>query len=149
MSVKQIILVRKDIKLPKGKLGAQTAHASLGVVKKLILADKLNPHKIETEWKVARWWNNLAANSDNPPHLPGNYIAEWWTGSWTKVCLALDKLDDLDPLLDKCTEAGLIYDIVTDNGLTIYHGVPTITCIGIEPSSAEILDPIFQQLKLY
>lgn len=32
MSLKQVILVRKDLKLPKGKLAAQTSHASVEAV---------------------------------------------------------------------------------------------------------------------
>lgn len=122
--VKQIILVRRDIKLPPGKLGAQASHASLGVVKKLMTDE-----------------NQLVM-------LPGSPLDLWWNGSWTKVCLRLDSIDDLAGLLAKCDEADLQYCIVKDNGLTVYHGVPTITCIGIEPSTAEKLDPIFGHLKL-
>ena len=33
--VKQVIVVRKDLKMPKGKIGAQVAHASLGSLLKL------------------------------------------------------------------------------------------------------------------
>lgn len=42
--MKQAILVRKDLKLGKGKLGAQVAHASLGAYKK---ADK----KLREKWE--------------------------------------------------------------------------------------------------
>jgi len=136
---KQIILVRKDIKLPKGKLGSQTAHASLGVVKKLILAGNLDPF----------YYDKILPHPEDIYGWKRDYIGQWWLGSWTKVCLGLGSIDELDPLLDKCVEANLIYDIVTDNGLTVYNGTPTITCIGIEPSSSEILDPIFGHLKLY
>lgn len=129
---KQIILVRKDIKLPKGKLGAQAAHASLGIVKKLISSRLLCPLELEQGL-----------------HPVLTAVDEWWTGSWTKVCLALDSIDDLQPLLDQCDVVGLLYDIVKDNGLTVYHGIPTITCIGIEPATPEVLDPIFGHLKLY
>ncbi len=45
--VKQIIIVRKDIKMGKGKTAAQVAHASLGAYKK---AKKLSP-KLIAEWE--------------------------------------------------------------------------------------------------
>ncbi|MBR9703458.1 peptidyl-tRNA hydrolase, partial [Candidatus Woesearchaeota archaeon] len=32
MGLKQVILVRADLKLPKGKVGAQTAHAAVEAV---------------------------------------------------------------------------------------------------------------------
>jgi len=44
MSLKQVILVRTDLKLPKGKLAAQAAHASVDAVLK---SDK----KIVNEWR--------------------------------------------------------------------------------------------------
>ncbi|MBD3355064.1 peptidyl-tRNA hydrolase [Candidatus Woesearchaeota archaeon] len=44
MGLKQVILVRKDLKLPKGKLGAQTAHAAVEAV---LNSDK---KKVE-EWR--------------------------------------------------------------------------------------------------
>jgi len=44
MSYKQVILVREDLKLPKGKLAAQVAHASLESVLK---ADK----RIVQKWR--------------------------------------------------------------------------------------------------
>jgi len=44
MTYKQVILVRKDLKLPEGKLGSQTAHASVEAV--------LKSHKDDvTAWK--------------------------------------------------------------------------------------------------
>ncbi len=43
MALKQIILVRKDLKLPKGKMAAQVAHAALDAALK---ADK----KLMQEW---------------------------------------------------------------------------------------------------
>tara|TARA_Y100000310_G_scaffold330896_1_gene403430 strand:+ start:43888 stop:44244 length:357 start_codon:yes stop_codon:yes gene_type:complete len=44
MNYKQVILVRQDLKLPKGKLSIQVAHASLDVASK---SDK----KMISEWK--------------------------------------------------------------------------------------------------
>lgn len=44
MAYKQVILVRQDLKMPKGKLSVQVSHASVGAL--------LKSHKdIITEWK--------------------------------------------------------------------------------------------------
>jgi len=40
METKQVILVRADLKLPKGKMGAQVAHASVESVMKSLKVDK-------------------------------------------------------------------------------------------------------------
>lgn len=45
MELKQVILVRQDLKLPKGKLGAQVAHASVEAVLK---SDKTKVNK----WRI-------------------------------------------------------------------------------------------------
>lgn len=44
--MKQVILVRKDIKIPKGKLAAQAAHASVEAVQK---SPKINLKKWKSE----------------------------------------------------------------------------------------------------
>ncbi len=46
LNMKQVILVRKDLKLPKGKLAAQVAHASLEV------ALKTERRKMD-DWRMA------------------------------------------------------------------------------------------------
>ncbi len=45
--VKQVILVRGDLGMGKGKIGAQVAHASLGAYRK---AKRLHPSKV-AEWE--------------------------------------------------------------------------------------------------
>ena len=45
MSLKQVILVRHDIKLPSGKLGAQVAHAAVEAV-------------LKSEAKIVKAWRN-------------------------------------------------------------------------------------------
>ncbi len=46
--LKQVILVRKDLNLPKGKLSAQVAHASLEAFLKTQKKDK----KLASEWRT-------------------------------------------------------------------------------------------------
>lgn len=113
--MKQILLIRKDLKMRRGKEIAQGAHASLAVVLE---------------------------------HMNHPYIKEWLADSFTKIAVSVDSLDELLELTYKAKEAGIPMRVITDNGLTEFHGVPTVTCAAIGPAPAEMLNPITGHLKL-
>jgi peptidyl-tRNA hydrolase, PTH2 family len=49
MELKQVIIIRQDLKLPKGKMAAQAAHASVEAVLK---TQKNNPELVQ-KWRLA------------------------------------------------------------------------------------------------
>ena len=57
MVMKQVIAVRKDLKLQKGKMAVQVAHASVGAYRKAVSAKKewVSEWESEGERKVAVW----------------------------------------------------------------------------------------------
>ena len=48
----------------------------------------------------------------------------------------------------KCDEAEIPNALITDAGLTEFHGVPTKTCLGIGPWESEEIDKITGELSL-
>lgn len=44
--------------------------------------------------------------------------------------------------------AGLVVNLITDNGTTEFGGIPTKTCLAIGPDYKERIDPITKHLKL-
>ena len=49
----------------------------------------------------------------------------------------------------KAEERGIITSVITDAGMTEFHGVPTKTCLALEPLPADIADELTRDLPLY
>ncbi len=68
MSLKQVIVIRSDLDLGKGKIAAQVAHASLSAYRKAELADK---------WVARRWeaegQKKVVLKADSEPELLSLY----------------------------------------------------------------------------
>ena len=127
MNVKQVIIVRKDLKMRPGKLAAQCCHASMKSV-----LDRCN---------LLEGGVLFMSNMPEPMH-------QWLTGIFTKVVLAVESEEELLELYNKALCAGLICSLVTDAGLTVFNGVPTNTCIAIGPEESYKIDAITNHLKL-
>lgn len=127
--VKQVIVIRKDLKMRRGKEIAQGAHASMAW-----LTRKLRP-VAETPDKYVAW-------------LTPEQQA-WVEGAFTKVCVVVESEEELRAVHTRALEAGLEAHLITDAGRTEFGGVPTVTACGIGPDTAERLDPITGHLKLY
>lgn len=124
---KQVIVVRKDLNMRKGKIAAQVAHASMGSI--------LN----------YRSHNKDCIEID----LTQNYVLEQWLNDLhTKICVSVDSEAELLEIRDNAVNAGLNVHLVTDAGLTEFNGVPTLTCLAIGPDYPENIDPITKHLKL-
>jgi len=129
---KQVIVIRKDLNMRKGKMVAQGAHASMAAVldRMVILS-----HKKEIQEKT------LILESGTP-------MESWINGLFTKVCVSVDSESELIGIYEKAKGAGLIASIITDAGLTEFNGVPTKTCIAIGPNWSEEVNQITGHLKL-
>lgn len=129
--VKQVIVIRKDLKMRKGKMIAQGAHASLGSV--LQFFDKKEEDK-RIEYSV--WFNK------------GSILDTWLNGIFTKICVSVDSEEELDKIKEQCDAAGIPCALITDCGLTEFHNVPTKTCLGIGPWFSEEIDKVTGKLPL-
>jgi peptidyl-tRNA hydrolase, PTH2 family len=129
---KQVIVMRTDLKMRKGKMVAQGAHASMKVI-------------------LDRW-------SESPSKDPSinswtfstsqEAFKSWLEGRFTKICVRVESEEELDQVYNKAKEAGLPCALIIDSGLTEFHGIPTKTCCAIGPAQVEHIDPVTSHLKL-
>jgi PTH2 family peptidyl-tRNA hydrolase len=131
MEAKQVIVVRKDLNMRKGKIAAQVAHASLGAVLKDTWEEKVLHIK------------NITLSI--PEHSP---ICAWLEGPFTKICVSVDSEAELLELVEKAKEQKILHCLITDAGKTEFKGVPTITCAAFGPAWCEDLDKLTGHLKL-
>ena len=132
--VKQIIVMRKDLNMRKGKIAAQAGHAVLSVIfKKLNMLD-------EFFWSVEQ--DKVVFEGDE-------VLDDWFTNSYTKICLYVNSEQELLDLKEKADSLGFVTSLIKDNGTTEFNGVPTYTCIAFEPLPAEKIDILTKDLPLY
>lgn len=143
MTVKQIIVVREDLNMSRGKLASQAAHASM---KALVDAMKRIDMKqaIETE-------DGLDYETRPAMYLDldeDKELKAWLEGSFTKIVVFVKSEEKLMQLYDKVQKAGLRVSLIIDNGTTEFGGVKTKTCIAIGPHEAERIDPFTKKYPL-
>jgi PTH2 family peptidyl-tRNA hydrolase len=117
---KQIILMRTDLNMSRGKMCAQAAHASARAI---------------FEWQ-------------NQKQATRNVYMVWKYGSAAKICLQVGSEQELLELVEKATQAGIINALICDEGRTEFEGIPTLTCAAIGPANPDDINAITGQLKL-
>jgi len=137
-NVKQVILIRKDLNMPVGKIAVQAAHASLTAITNLMYVD---PEETE--------FNEDPAVFRELNTFQNSALNLWLTGSQTKICLAVNSLEELDKYFELAQKANLPCSYIVDNGLTVFNGVKTPTAVAIGPAWFFDIDEITSRLKLY
>jgi len=129
--VKQVIVIRKDLKMRKGKMCAQAAHASMKVL--------LDNMSITDHTGVCFW--TLASFKSYPMY-------QWLKGAFTKIVVSVDSEEELFELKQKAEDADILCAMIMDAGKTEFHGEPTNTALAIGPEWASKLNEITGHLKL-
>lgn len=73
---------------------------------------------------------------------------EWIEGAFTKICVYVNSEQELENIFQSAKSAGLPVRLITDSGLTEFHGVPTKTCLAIGPAWSADIDKITKDLPL-
>lgn len=128
-AVKQVVVVRRDLNMRRGKECARVAHASM-----IWLRERLK--------LVAGREDEFCA------HLSPNERS-WVEGSFAKVVCQVPGLPELVTLYQAARTVGLEAHLVVDEGRTEFAGSPTTTCLAIGPDLATRVDEITGHLKLY
>ena len=112
--------MRTDLKMSKGKMCAQAAHASVKVT------------------------------LDNVKKLKDTKSAfySWANSGFAKVCLKVGSEEELKSIYDRAIYLGLPAALIMDAGRTTFNGVPTLTCLAIGPCLPKDINPITFELKL-
>ena len=129
---KQVIVMRKDLGMRKGKMIAQGAHASLGGV--LMMQDLIR--------------GVTAVDSSITPEHWRRPLSAWLERSFTKVCVSVNSETELMRVYAAAMAARMPVKLITDAGHTEFHGVPTRTCLAIGPYWVDEIDRITGELKL-
>ena len=137
--VKQVIVMRKDLKMRKGKMIAQGAHASLKVI--LDMMSTYDPTKSPKPTDENYTVKLLMVDNDSP-------LDQWLSGSFTKICLYVNSEEELLNIYEDCKQHKLPVALITDSGRTEFNGVPTKTCLAIGPAEDSAIDLITGDLKL-
>lgn len=123
--VKQVIVMRHDLKMRRGKQIAQGAHASMSFLYGRLR--ERNSLTLEDFSEIQR---------------------AWLTSGFAKVCCRVDSEAELMTIYERAVTAGLEVHLITDSGKTEFHGVPTRTCLAIGPDEAGKIDAITGELQL-
>jgi PTH2 family peptidyl-tRNA hydrolase len=134
MESKQVIIIRKDLKMRTGKAIAQGAHASLGAI--LSVA-----HNTSSDRDTVIIPLKDASNQLTP-------LGMWLNGRFKKITVSVNSEAELLALAEKAKQAGLIYALIQDSGLTEFGGIPTYTALAIGPDYPDKIDPLTGNLPL-
>lgn len=136
---KQMIVVRRDLKMRKGKIAAQAGHACVeAVLMALAKEGRLTDVQVQENWVTVA-----------PGEKGTSPLTDWFQYGVAKICVYVDGEEALLALAQKAREAGVICALIQDAGMTEFHGEPTYTCLALEPLEAEQADAITGELPLY
>ena len=119
---KMVIVIRRDLKMRRGKEIAQGAHAS-----QMWLLDR------------AAAGNVVLTDAERA----------WIEGGTRKICVTVNSLEELLVICLRAEAAGITTGLVEDAGDTEFGGVPTVTVCAVGPGWSDLIDPITGDLKLY
>lgn len=128
---KQVLVVRKDLKMRKGKIAAQCAHASMKVL--LDAMDRTD---------TARGTRRVLETEE------GTALHRWLQGRFTKVCVYVESEEALLEVAAKAEAEGVRAALITDSGRTEFGGVPTRTVVAVGPDWRDRVDAVTGHLKL-
>ena len=138
-TAKQMIVMRRDLHMRKGKIAAQAGHACVeAVLMALTKENRLSDLVYENGWMSLR----DTGREETP-------LSAWFEKGVAKICVYVDSEEALLEIDRRAKEAGILSALICDAGMTEFHGEPTYTCLAFEPQLPEIVDPITGDLPLF
>lgn len=131
MDTKQVIVIRKDLGMRKGKIAAQATHAT-----KIML------------FQYAEFDNDGFRLDYHKYGEHSEAVKNWISGLFTATVVSVDSEKEFLEIEKAAKNKGLITAKVTDAGKTEFHGIPTLTALSIGPAKVEFFTGITDHLKL-
>jgi len=125
-ALKQVLVVRRDLKMRQGKACSQASHASGEFMREQIVA-AIHRH------------DDLNFSDDE---------IEWMTLGMAKITVRADTVEQFEQVQADALARGLKVRTITDSGRTEFAGVPTITALAIGPTRSAYVDPITGAMTL-
>lgn len=141
---KQILVVRKDLNMRKGKISAQCAHASMKV---LLDAAKRQQEDWDDQFDGVPLVET-GTKEISFEYEKGSAWDQWLNGTFTKICVYVESEAALEEVFQKAARAGIPTSLIIDSGKTEFNGIPTKTVCAVGPAWSDDLEPITGGLPL-
>lgn len=138
-TVKQVIVVRKDLNMRKGKLAAQVSHASLKVILDRMHVEKVSITTHGVSEPRFREYSMVIPKS--------GALHKWLSGLFTKIVVYVNSEKELMDLYIEAQLTNLPHALVCDAGKTEFKE-PTYTALAIGPAESEKINLITGGLQL-
>lgn len=134
-NTKQVIVIRKDLNMRKGKMIAQGSHASMA-----FLTESM--HK-------AYGLDTLPCFVTDTFFVDKSIAIEHWLkNSFRKIVCYVNSEEELVEIHQRALASGLLSHLIEDNGLTEFNGVKTKTAVAIGPDWDDAFEGITDHLPL-
>lgn len=142
--VKQVIVVRKDLNMRKGKIAAQVAHAAMAFLTspiRMVQDEKYFQSATERNFfgHDPKWNRKIVLDDES---------VQWIDGAFTKVVVSVNSEAELLAVYQDAKMYGCKAQLITDAGRTEFHGVPTNTCVAVGPNFVSKVDAVTKALPL-
>lgn len=131
-TIKQVLVVRKDLNMRKGKMTAQGSHASMAPI-------------------FGRDKARVQENDNGTFTLSFTLTADeyhWFNILSAKIVVGVASETDLMDVYNQALALGLPVALIQDAGLTEFGGVKTYTAVGIGPVQSHLVDQVTGHLPL-
>jgi PTH2 family peptidyl-tRNA hydrolase len=132
---KQVIIIRKDLNMRKGKMIAQGSHASLKVIFDLMTFGKKTDGLGDLYEKTFLYVKNSPMD-------------KWINGLFKKIVVGSENLENMVKAYTEAKLQKLPCSLIEDKGLTEFGGKITITACAIGPGDPKKIDKITGKFKL-
>ena len=123
---KQMLVLRKDQKVRKGKHVSQGAH---GAVKGILQLGSRVVH-------------DGVPGVFIPTGGPETLLSQWIDGQHKKICVSVNSEVELYAGHEKALALGINSVLIIDSGLTEFNLVPTPTAVALGPDAPALLDQV-------